>query len=234
MRADFTLGGRIPVLDWYLNDMTTTPIRWTKSRIGKLRKKVHRNPKNYYGATDGFLMQALREFPVRGKNVAIMGSESPWYECVCLEYGARVTTVEYRHIDCELSELEILTPESLESANRKFDCILSISSIEHDGLGRYGDELNASADIGAMTKFSEMLTPEGVLILSVPVGPDAVVWNAHRIYGPLRLPMLLSGWDELASFGYSPRLLKGRLAEWHKQPVWVLRPKRELAKESTL
>ena len=32
----------------------------------------------------------------------------------------------------------------------------------------------------------------GLLFLGVPFGADAVVFNAHRIYGPIRLPMLTS------------------------------------------
>lgn len=30
----------------------------------------------------------------------------------------------------------------------------------------------------------------GLLFLGVPFGADAIVFNAHRIYGPIRLPML--------------------------------------------
>ena len=35
----------------------------------------------------------------------------------------------------------------------------------------------------------------GLLLLTVPIGPDVVVWNLHRRYGVARLPHLLWGWD---------------------------------------
>ena len=46
------------------------------------------------------------------------------------------------------------------------------------------------------------LRPGGKLLLTVPVGPDALVWNLHRRYGQLRLPMLLRGWEEVDRIGW--------------------------------
>jgi hypothetical protein len=39
------------------------------------------------------------------------------------------------------------------------------------------------------------LAPSGLVYLAVPVGEDRVYWNAHRIYGEARLPLLLDRWD---------------------------------------
>ena len=43
--------------------------------------------------------------------------------------------------------------------------------------------------------------------MSVPVGKDILVWNAHRVYGRLRLPLLLEGWETVHTFGFSEELL---------------------------
>jgi hypothetical protein len=40
----------------------------------------------------------------------------------------------------------------------------------------------------------ETLKDDGILLLGVPLGKDALCWNAHRIYGKIRLPLLLKGW----------------------------------------
>ena len=69
----------------------------------------------------------------------------------------------------------------------QFDVILSISSFEHDGLGRYGDPVDPDADLRSMSKTRQMLSPEGLLFLAVPIGRDCVMWNAHRVYGRARL-----------------------------------------------
>ncbi len=69
------------------------------------------------------------------------------------------------------------------------------------------------------------LKPNGVLFLSVPIGPDAVAWNLQRRYGPKRLPLLLGGWQRLGAYGFDEEHLT---REWPipkaPEPVFALRP----------
>jgi hypothetical protein len=67
------------------------------------------------------------------------------------------------------------------------------------------------------------LKPGGLLFLSVPVGFDALAWNAHRIYGRKRFPLLTEGWEVLDSFGFTEDRFDAKLGEWDPQPVFVLR-----------
>jgi hypothetical protein len=61
------------------------------------------------------------------------------------------------------------------------------------------------------------------LYLVVPVGRDAVVWNAHRVYGKVRLPGLLFGWNVVKTFGLTNELLKTESDGLHNQPVFILK-----------
>ncbi|VDM34294.1 unnamed protein product [Toxocara canis] len=70
------------------------------------------------------------------------------------------------------------------------DFVVSFSSIEHSGLGRYGDPLDPIGDLREMQKIQCLLKRGGLLFIGLPVGVDAVVFNAHRIYGRLRLAMM--------------------------------------------
>ena len=110
-----------------------------------------------------------------------------------------------------------------------FDAAFSISSFEHDGLGRYGDPINPDGDLQAMEKTKRMLKPGGLLLLAVPVGCDVIVWNAHRIYGPKRLARLLEGWDILDAFGFNQSLfyINDAMHTYYgnDQPLFVLRAK---------
>jgi hypothetical protein len=54
--------------------------------------------------------------------------------------------------------------------------------IEHIGLGRYGDPLDASGDLKAVRELVRVLAPGGNLLVAVPVGKPRVQFNAHRIY----------------------------------------------------
>jgi SAM-dependent methyltransferase len=77
-----------------------------------------------------------------------------------------------------------------------FDQIINCSSVEHAGLsGRYGSVDDADADLRAMEKMARILRPDGDMVLTVPVGRDAVYHPLHRIYGEERLPRLLEHWE---------------------------------------
>ena len=105
-----------------------------------------------------------------------------------------------------------------------FDVALSLSSFDHDGLGRYGDPIDPDADLLAMQTVKEVLKPGGTLFLTVPIGQDVVVWNLHRRYGKLRLPRLLHGWEEVECIGWREELLDQPAPyTLAYEPVFVLR-----------
>ena len=91
-----------------------------------------------------------------------------------------------------------------------FDVIINCSSIEHVGLaGRYGSASAPDGDLMAMERLKRLLKPAGIMILTVPVGQDAVFAPYHRVYGPNRLALLLNGfqivkkefWSKQANLG---------------------------------
>jgi hypothetical protein len=105
----------------------------------------------------------------------------------------------------------------------KYDAAMSISSFDHDGLGRYGDPLCADGDLLAMDHTITLLHPNAILYLTIPVGPDVVVWNLHRRYGTIRLPLLLHGWHMMDCIGWDEERFH-RHVNWRQsyEPVWVL------------
>lgn len=75
-----------------------------------------------------------------------------------------------------------------------FNVIINISTLEHVGLGRYGDPIDPDGDIKAMLRLRNWLRLFGRHILTVPIGVDAVIGHYHRVYGKKRLFTLLDGW----------------------------------------
>ncbi|RZL61899.1 MAG: DUF268 domain-containing protein [Pedobacter sp.] len=55
-------------------------------------------------------------------------------------------------------------------------------TVEHIGLGRYGDPISYNGDITAMKELARVLAPRGNLLFVVPVGKRRIEFNAHRIY----------------------------------------------------
>lgn len=55
--------------------------------------------------------------------------------------------------------------------------------VEHVGLGRYGDAVDADGDLKAIAELKRVVRPGGSLLFVVPVGRPRIQFNAHRIYG---------------------------------------------------
>jgi hypothetical protein len=51
-----------------------------------------------------------------------------------------------------------------------------------------------------MQKLAGLLAPRGKLYLGVPTGRDRLWFNAHRVYGAVRYPLLMKGWRMLDVF----------------------------------
>lgn len=133
-----------------------------------------------FGAGGGFLSLAAGGSADRVLAIDLMPRQFP------LVYP----TIEFRQLD--VMEL----PEQDE----QFDVIMNCSTIEHVGLsGRYLSSDHADGDILAMDKLRRLLKPDGHMILTLPVGRDALFAPLHRIYGGERLPLLLEGYRVIES-----------------------------------
>lgn len=74
-----------------------------------------------------------------------------------------------------------------------FDGIVAVSSVEHVGLGAYGEQaFEKRGDLLVMNEFGRLLRPGGRLILTVPFGRKRVT-RIHRVYDSAELHLLLSG-----------------------------------------
>jgi len=163
-------------------------------------EKIKKREQNYYGPTDTWMYEALEKYPVDGKHVAIFGSTHPWYEAMAISHGAsKCTVIEYSKRKSFHEKIQYIQPH--EVGETKYDVCFSISSFEHDGLGRYGDPLDPDGDLKAMENAKNIIRKDGLMFLSIPAGYDKVVFNLHRVYGEKRMPMLLSNWDQLDLFG---------------------------------
>ena len=216
----FSMAGRIPMALRYIDGTYEEPIYYSKKLVQQNIDKVKVGGVSYYGDTDEWLYEALGEHEIEDDEVAIMGSVEPWYESVCLAYGGKPTTIEYNKIETDDKRIEVLTVEEFDKKPRQFDSAFSISSFEHDGLGRYGDPVDPFSDFKAMNKMKRIVKKGGLMFFAVPVGRDLLVWNAHRVYGGIRLPLMLAGWKVLSSYGFDNSLFaeSGSIT----QPVFVL------------
>lgn len=98
--------------------------------------------------------------------------------------------------------MRTLTPDQVRASAQTllghFDVVVTYSSVEHSGLGRYGDALNPWGDRQAMAHAWCMTKPGGRLAIGLPHNEtDTIHYNAHREYGAVQLPHLLANWKQL-------------------------------------
>jgi len=92
---------------------------------------------------------------------------------------------DYRPPELKLSNLSIGKVDllSLPFKNGSVSSLSCMHTVEHIGLGRYGDQLDPEGDLKAIKELIRVLAPGGNLLFVVPIGGKAkIMFNAHRIY----------------------------------------------------
>ncbi|CAJ0606157.1 unnamed protein product [Cylicocyclus nassatus] len=187
-----------------------------------------------YGQEGLAVYYALKDYPVVNMTGFVIGSQSPWIEVLALQSGAaKVLTVEYQETEIVgTKKIEYIHPiefaKEWSKRNESYDFSISFSSIEHSGLGRYGDPIDPFGDLKEVQKVLCLLKQGGLFYLGIPRGKDALFYNAHRIYGRMRLAMMMTGFQWLATYrGNNARAVTVTEEDYkkvsHKQDLYVLK-----------
>lgn len=94
--------------------------------------------------------------------------------------------LDYRPLHAGLPGLTCVagTITGLPFADASVASLSCLHVIEHIGLGRYGDPLDAQGSLRACAELQRVLAPGGRLFVSVPVGRERICFNAHRVFDP--------------------------------------------------
>jgi SAM-dependent methyltransferase len=112
-------------------------------------------------------------------------------------YDYRRPILDISGLYCGVQDLTNLT--FLDNSVESLSCM---HVIEHIGLGRYGDPINALGDELASKELVRILSPGGRLLIALPVAERARIrFNGHRIYN-LNKVIQLFGELELIEFSF--------------------------------
>ena len=92
------------------------------------------------------------------------------------------------------------------------DSLSCLHTIEHFGLGRYGDPVDFDGFHKGLQNLKAILEPGGRFHFSTPIGPQRIEFNAHRIFAPRFLVEYFQPDFEIVRFGY----LDDR-GDWHPE-----------------
>lgn len=118
------------------------------------------------------------------KNHTDIGSDVMWVGL--LSTITKVTFIDIRPFSTQLENLTIKKGNILKLPydNCSVDSLSCLHVIEHIGLGRYGDKLNPKGSKNACIELQRILSVNGNLYFSTPVGKEVTYFNAHRVHSP--------------------------------------------------
>ncbi|MEK9185506.1 MAG: DUF268 domain-containing protein [Patescibacteria group bacterium] len=104
--------------------------------------------------------------------------------CSIVSAFVPVKFYDYRPANIHLSNLFSGKADlaSLPFKNNSIESLSCMHTIEHIGLGRYGDRVDPDGDLKSIKELKRVLKTGGNLLFVVPVGKPKIIWNAHRIY----------------------------------------------------
>lgn len=92
-------------------------------------------------------------------------------------YDYRPAALTLNNYESDFADLNALP--FIDNSIASLSCM---HTVEHIGLGRYGDKLDPAGDIKAIQELIRVLSPGGTLLFVTPVGRSRIEFNAHRIY----------------------------------------------------
>lgn len=92
-------------------------------------------------------------------------------------YDYRPANLNLNNLDSGFADLK-----QLNLPDNSIPSLSCMHTIEHIGLGRYGDEIDPQGDIRSINELKRVLQPGGDLLFVTPVGRPRIEFNAHRIY----------------------------------------------------
>jgi len=123
-----------------------------------------------------------------------VGSRIDGFIAHLLVFLENVKYIDIRSIESTVENLYFIEGNicDLPLESNSVNSLSSLSVIEHIGLGRYGDSIDPEGHIKALNEFRRVLSPNGHLYISVPIGRERLEFNAHRVFSPQRIPEILS------------------------------------------
>jgi hypothetical protein len=133
----------------------------------------------------------------RGATVLDVGAAENTLAFSLATLGYRVTAIDLHSYPLKHPNLRaVQAPVQEWETAEVFDAVICLSTIEHIGLGAYGedDAEEDGADLKAMRRILELTAAGGLLVLTAPYGRKSRT-DIQRTYDRRSLERLLEGWN---------------------------------------
>ncbi len=113
-------------------------------------------------------------------------------------FDIRPMDTPIHHVTFRRADLMALDDEFVSCT----DSLSCLHTIEHFGLGRYGDPIDFDGFDKGLRNLGRMLKPGGRFHFSTPMGPQRIEFNAHRVFSSAFLREYFSDAYRIDRFSY--------------------------------
>ncbi|GFI16227.1 hypothetical protein IMSAGC009_01391 [Lachnospiraceae bacterium] len=102
--------------------------------------------------------------------------------------GIQVDLMDIRPLKVEIPNVGFIKTDATrlqEIPDKSIVSLSALSSLEHFGLGRYGDSVDPNACFDAFASIQRVMKNGGRVYLSLPIGQEHLEFNAHRVFSPI-------------------------------------------------
>ena len=114
-----------------------------------------------------------------------IGSRIDGFVAHLLTFRDNVNLIDIRPLDRSVDGLEFTCADATnlsDFADGSIESLSALCSLEHFGLGRYGDKIDPDACYKCFKAIGDKVREGGNIYLSVPVGQEHLEFNAHRVF----------------------------------------------------
>ncbi len=156
------------------------PIKVSSGKICSVNERIIELP---------MIQQYLSDLPPE-KRILEFGCTRSWLSLAMATMGHQVIGVDLRDYDVKHPNFKFYKGEIQKLQLEPVDCIVSVSTLEHVGIGAYKEQVNDAALTEVLNKLHQLLIDGGWLLLTVPVGIPQQD-NFQRVFAPEELSSLL-------------------------------------------
>ena len=114
-----------------------------------------------------------------------IGSRIDGFIAHLASFRDNITLIDIRPLDKKIPNVDFHQDDATNLKNIKSNSIESLSalcSLEHFGLGRYGDPIDPDACFKAFKSIQRVIKKDGCIYIAVPIGSEHLEFDAHRVF----------------------------------------------------
>lgn len=114
-----------------------------------------------------------------------IGSRLDGFITHLLSFGQKVKMLDIRPLEQHIANLDFVHTDAThlkEIEDESIESLSALCSLEHFGLGRYGDSIDPEAVFKCFSAIQKRMKKGGHLYISVPVGNEHLEFNGVRVF----------------------------------------------------